>query len=105
MVVKEKASLISQRSISSVFKLVFLSAFKHAFVGAILKSYGGNSASAKERISASGYKLYFCTNFSDTNNKEQAPSLSFEAFPPVIEPLLLTLKTGFRFRNFFSLNF
>ena len=49
-------------------------------------------------ISTNGFKLYFLTASSDANIKNEAPSLSPEAFPAVTEPSFL--KAGFNLANF-----
>lgn len=85
-------------------RLILLSALRHAFVGAILNSCGGNSASPKDSISAFGDNLYLLTIFSETNIKEHAPSFNLDALPPVILPWLFTENTGFSVLNLFSLN-
>lgn len=96
----EKASLISQKSISLTDKLAKFKAFLQEILGASLKSTGSHSPSAQLIISANGVKLYFLIASPEAINKEQAPSFNLLAFAPVMVPLPLMLKTGLNLEIF-----
>lgn len=75
-------------------------------LGVSLNYSGESSASANDKISAKGFKLFFIIQLSDINKIEQAPSLILLAFAPVIVPSFPgVLKTGFNLNIFFLLNF
>ena len=61
----------------------------NALAGAVVNHSGSCAASAKDRISAIGFRPYFCTASSLARIKAEAPSLMVDELAAVAVPSLL----------------
>ena len=91
----EKASLISQRSISFESKLTLFNNFFITLLGAVVNHSGSWAEEACPIIEPSGFSPHSFAFCSLITNKAAAPSFNFDALAAVIVPSLA--KAGLNF--------